>query len=751
MRKNFWIVFFFLFLAVSCSRPSPNLPTLTPSPTHILSTVPVKTTSTPEPAVTARAYLDDWKAGGYESMYAMLTTISHDAINQEDFTERYNGVVNEAALDSIQYEILSALTLNPQSAKVGYRVSLHSILVGDIQADTSMNLSLEGGQWRVQWDDSLILPQLAGGNHLSMDYQIPTRANIYDREGKALVAQSDAVGVRLDAGAVDMEQVGGLLSILSRMSKGQIQPGLWLPKVENYHANGWGLPVGDFAVDAIAPFQNALSSYSGVIMENFRSRYYFDGGLYSAAAHVTGYQSLIQVDEVDKYRRLGYRQDEWVGRAGLELWGEPYLGGKRGGSLYVVNPENKIVTKLAERSPGPSQAITTTLEKDFQENVQDAIAQFPGGAAAVVLERNTGRVLALASFPSFNPNLFVPTNINRDLIDAIFNPETKPTLNRATQGMYPLGSVFKIITMSAALQSGKFTPADEYNCKYEFTEVAGEIRYDWTWDHYQKDGRTQPSGILTLPEGLMRSCNPWFWHIGASLYYDGLTKAVSDMARGFGLGSKTGIEIDENAGNIPEPISVSDAVNLAIGQGDTQVTPLQVADFVAAVGNGGMLYQPTLIEKIGPPDGEPTYVFTSTVRGKLPISPENLKVVQDAMVSVIENRRGTAWYRFRGLNINVAGKTGTAESGSSEPHAWFAGYTFQNNPEKPDIAVVVLVENIGEGSDYAAPIFRRIVESYFFGKPLTLYWWESQIGVVASPTPEVTNTPTPEDTPTPEP
>jgi penicillin-binding protein 2 len=212
------------------------------------------------------------------------------------------------------------------------------------------------------------------------------------------------------------------------------------------------------------------------------------------------------------------------------------------------------------------------------------------------------------------------------------------------------------------------------------------------------------------------------------------------------LGSRTGIEIEEEAGNVPVPASVIDSVNDAIGQGTTQVTPLQVADFVAAVGNGGTLYTPHVVERIAPPDGNPTYVFTPTIRGTLPISLTQLKIVQDAMVSVVADRRGTARHRFIGLDIKVAGKTGTAQSGSGEPHAWFTGYTFEGKADKPDIAVVVLVENIGEGSDYAAPIFRRVLEVYYYGKPLSQYWWESQIGIVKTPTPVVTDTPTPEAT-----
>jgi penicillin-binding protein 2 len=723
----------------------------TTAPTSTLPGPQVETTDVPDPRLIAQQYLDHWKAEEYPAMYAMLTKVSQDAISENDFAARYRNVANEAALSSWDYEILSSLK-NPESGQVGYKVILHSILVGDIDRDTLMNLSLEDGLWYIQWDDSLILPELRGGNNLYMEYRIPSRGNIYSSDGRALVAQADAVAIGLDTAAVDPNQEDSLLGEIYRLTG--VHPETLSGMIEAWRPYGYYLPVADISVDALGSREAVLAGYSGVILSPFRTRYYFDDGI---SPHVIGYMSLIQPDEVDYYKRLGYRVDERVGRDGLEYYAEKSLAGVRGGALYVVDPNKNIVTQLASKDPQPAEAVYTTLDYDLQLGLQRSNALSEGmQGAIVVIERDTGRVLAMLSSPGFNPNLFEPSNFNYSyLINDLYAPST-PLLNRATQGLYPLGSVFKIVTMSAALQSGLYNQDSEYECGYFFTEVAGMQPHDWTYDHYLEDGKTQPSGLLTLPEGLMRSCNPFFWHIGLDFYNRGMFTAISDMARGFGLGSSTGIEIGDADGQIPDPTSQVDAINLAIAQGNTLITPVQVADFIAAVGNGGTLYTPHVINQIVPVVGDPTYVFTPTVRGTLPISSENLAIVTDAMVSVVMNPRGTA-YRTSAFGLNsfvtstgipVAAKTGTAESGFGDPHAWFAGYTFAERENRPDIAVAVLVENGGEGSVVAAPIFRRVLEIYFLGSPQIRYPWEAQVGVVATPTPEETETATPEATET---
>jgi penicillin-binding protein 2 len=703
----------------------------------------VSTTRVPDARAIARAYLDAWKAEDYDAMYALLTGLSQDAISREKFEKHYRGVATEMALSGVDYEIISSLVQNPTSAQVGYRVTFHSTLVGDLQRETVMNLSLEQGQWRVKWDDTLVMPELAGGNYLGMERYIPARANIYDRNGHALVAQADATAIGLIPGQIDPEQEEALFTWLVRLTG--LSADAIRARYENFPpAVDWYLPLGEVPAEMVSKYMDILSGFSGLVLQPYKARYYFDGGI---AAHVVGYVTTIQAGQEEAYLRRGYSLDERVGQAGLEKWGEPYLSGTRGGALYVFNSQGQIVTRLAEKPAQPAQAIYTTLDRDFQREVERALSGFRG--AVVVLERDTGRVLAMASSPDFDPNAFEPVNRNSSyLLQEIFSDPATPTFNRATQGQYPPGSIFKLVTIAAALESGLYTPETTYQCGYFFTEVQGLTLNDWTYDHYLEDGKTAPSGLLTLPQGLIRSCNPFFWHIGLDLYRQGKTTAIADMARGYGLGSPTGIiGLDEAAGNVPLPENEVDAVNLAIGQGKMLVTPLQVANFVAALGNGGTLYRPQVVERIAPPDGEATFTFKPEVIGKLPVSPESLKVIQEAMRGVVASTqpRGTAWHRFTGLDILVAGKTGTAQSGSGQPHAWFAGYTFEGRADKPDIAAAVIVENVGEGSDYAAPIFRRIVEIYFYGRPTKLYPWESgfYITPTPTPTPEVVETPQP--------
>jgi penicillin-binding protein 2 len=710
-------------------------PTAIPSPG--LPTPHLGLTPAPDERAAVNAYFEALKVNDLASMYAMLTRLSQETITQENFAKRYTDALNEMGAGKFDYEILSTL-LSPYSAQVSVRLVYHTALVGDIQRDVLMNLAIDNGQWRVQWEDGLILPELAGGNSLKMDYEIPARGDIYDRAGLPVATQAEVFAFGIDTGAINYNTIDTLTGELARLC------GLVEKDIQDQIAisgTGWYLPMCEGSRDEAGRLL-ALNP-GGLVVTSYTSRYYANQGF---AAPITGYLLSISPEQLIDYRRLGYRGDERTGQQGIEKWAENYLSGAHGGSLYVVDASGQIVTRLGESAPQAANSVYLTIDSDLQYYAEQALKRFRG--AVVVLERDSGRVLAMASSPNYDPNLFDPNTPNSDLLNTLLSDQNQPLVNRAAQEQYPLGSVFKIITMAAGLESGLYLPQTTYDCQYEFTELVplgGPVLHDWTWTHCQEaiaageacDGHSElPSGLLTLPEGLMRSCNPYFYHIGLDLFTLNRANDVANMARAFGLGQPTGIEqIPESAGQIPVPANEVDATSLAIGQGNTLVTPLQVATFIAALGNGGTLYRPQLVEKIVDVNGNPVLTFKPEARGALPLRPDNLQLIQDAMISVVENPRGTANFRLRGLNVPVAGKTGTAETGGLRPHAWFAGYTMaEQDTGLPDIAIAVIVENVGEGSDYAAPIFRWMVETYIYGSPQSVPWF-GPIGDPYTPTP----------------
>ena len=720
--RLFSILLLIAFLLVSCDPPSAaETPTPTAEPTS-LPTAVVQVTSVPDVEDTVNDFLLAWQEYRYTDMFNMLTPLTRDAQTVEAFTQRYTDVAQALAMTSVTGEILSVMT-NPRTAQVAYRLTFESNLINQYTTpEIVMDLSLENGSWKIEWHDGLIMPQLRGGNLLRADISVPARGNIYSVDGETFAAQTSAYAIAIQPDLIDRE--GTMLAELSRLLD---MPTADIQDLYEYaRGTNWYVAVGDAPADKVEERYNQIIAAGGVWLNQFDARYYYAG---ASAAQVVGYVLAIPEEQLSEYQAEGYVGTEFVGMSGIEKGSEEQLRGVRGADIYVTTADGQIVDRLGHSDSYPSLSVTTTLEYEFQEMVERALSGKTG--AIVVLERDTGRVLAMASSPSFNPNLFDADNKNRNYqLNEVLSDQLNPTLNRATQSGYPLGSVFKIISMAAALESGLYQADTMYSCGYTFEELAGQVFYDWTWDH-----EVAASGDLTLQEGLMRSCNPYFYHIGLDLYRQNFETAIAEMAMGFGLGSQTGIgQLDEEDGSVPLPQSEGDAIQLAIGQGTLQVTPLQVATFIAALGNGGTLYQPQLVEHYIQANGEFVDNFEPIKTGELPVSAENLEIILEAMRMVTSNERGTAYSTFYSLNYPIYGKTGTAQTSLEQPHSWFAGFTDANIPGKPDIAIAVITEFAGEGSEVSTPIFRRVVELYFEGKAIRKYPWESQLWVTHTPT-----------------
>jgi penicillin-binding protein 2 len=736
MKRGALFLLLITLLVTACNQASDGLP-------GGEATVPTLPTRAPEPTLGpitedaggyARAFYRAWEGGDLLGMYSLLSPESQALVDSGAFIRRYQEAMDTATVRSIRAQPLSSLQEGP-AAEMSWRVTWETALVGDIVRDHTMRLVYDDGRWGVDWDEGLILPELAGGNRLSMEYQIPTRGNIYDREGLALAYQGNAFELGVIPGRITDE--AGLLALLSQVF------GRPTDKLRELYANAqpeWYVPLGTISEATLQQYILQLEPYfqAGLSQpQRQRARLYSDLG---TAPHLIGYMGAIPVDQLADYKGAGYRGDERVGLAGLEAWGEEYLNGERGGRLSVVTPTGEVAAIIEETEPQAARSIYTTFDLDFQAAVESALAEaiqshpLAEKGAIVVLNPNSGDVLAMATYPSYDPTVFDALQVDGGArLTSLLNDPSQPLINRAAQGVYPAGSTFKLVTMGAALNSGLYNFDSRYSSTGVWTRLGEEYaKTDWL---------TGGHGTVSLRTALIVSCNTCFYDVGYTV--DGADNQLFPrIAQEFGFGRPTGIQgIAEASGLIPDPDwklatigdgwATGDAVNMAIGQGYVQVTPLQMAVLAGAIANGGTLYRPTLIDRIGAAGSAPEEPFPPQANGTLPVSAEDLAIYQDALWNVTHSGNGTATHRFQNFPISVSGKTGTAEAPPGPPHAWFVGYAPSEPYTMPDgtvidtpqLAIAVIVENAGEGSEVGAPLFRRVVERYFGITPEAPFPW----------------------------
>ena len=741
-RKSFVLLILFVFL-VACGGDG-NLPTIQDSselvtlpPSATVTAVPTDIPTQDDASGIGLAFFKAWEMDDLLGMYSLLTPQSQALVGSIPFVELYENAMTTATVQAVQTQPLGVIQ-EGNNAEMEIRVVWKTAAVGDIIRDLTVPMRYENGRWGIVWNEGLILPELADGNYLVMDRRIPARANIYDQNGKALAYQGSILTLGVIPGQIEDET--GMLNALSPLlnkTPEEIK--------EDYAAAqpDWYWPIGDVTEQTMQELGHTIQPYIGKGLASPQPRL---ARLYSdakAAPHLVGYTGFIPEEEIETYQASGYAGDEQVGLAGIEAWGEEYLRGQQGGTLSVYNANNEFVSTIQEQEPKQARSVYTTLDLEFQIGVEqilnDAIGTYPGGqrGAAVVLDVNTGKVLAMASYPTYNPTIFDALRPEAAIeLGQVFSDPNNPLLNRATQGAYPAGSLFKVVTFSAGIKSGLYTPESRYSSIGTWSRLGENfIKRDWLEGGH---------GNISMKHAIVVSCNSCFYDMAFEM--DGADPFIfPNTAREFGLDQLTGIVgVNESPGLIPDPTwkienvgegwVTGDAVNMGIGQGFVQVTPLQIASIFAAIANGGTLYRPSLIDRIGAGGGAPEETFPTQINGLLPIAPDILQILKDSLYKVTTDPSGTATHIFNGLNplpVPVAGKTGTAEAPPNNSHAWFAGYapaapyTKQDGGTvtDPEIAVVVIVENAGEGSAVAAPIVRQIIELYYGITPLTPVPW----------------------------
>jgi len=698
---------------------------------------------TPRPTCPACAvtenYLADYTGGKYEAMYKLVSQATIQKFSDKNIlgstwkdahdyiVNRTAALVGEARITSMEATPGKVTLTNATTASVPVRVTMDSTWVGTIIQNITIPLVYEHGAWKVNWTPGLIFTALDDPadpyyqRRLRLLGAEGMRGTIYDMNNVPLAQDQQVFTVGVVPGQIKNEP-----SLLATLS---VALGMPADQIKGLYT---GKPAGSFvrirtlSTKAYQPVQNIINTQTqnGAAVQTDTERVYPYG---ADAAAITGYVSVVTADDLKNDTAHFYGNADMVGRSGVEQWAEQYLRPGRGGQLVVrdINADGsdgRIENVIADRTPTNGDDVHTSISIAAQEaaiNTLRGFQKYSGSTAA--LDPATGEVRVLASYPMYNPNDF-----SQDFAPGInaLNSLDHPYLDRAVGGSYPIGSVFKVITLTAAMENG-ISPTQVFSCPGSYL-VPGETKP-------RPDDDPHGHGNLTVPQALPPSCDVVFWKVAVLLNQKD-PYIIPKMARAFGLGAATGIiglpQDEENAGQVPDPAyyqshknaqwTPTDATNLAIGQGDLLVTPLQIAGIAAAVANNGVRMRPRLVTSITSPTGAVVQTYPAEEVGKLPVSASTLSIVQTAMVSTTITKGGTSYNELHNFPVLIAAKTGTAESSSPAhpmpPHSCYTAYApaspLSGPPVAPKIAVGAVVEHSGLGEKFALPVVESILRSY---------------------------------------
>jgi len=713
-----------LALLTACSSTSPSsaplLPTLAPSPTAAINLE--------EAQRVAITFLDAWQKQDFRAMHALISFASQEATPYEQFQQLYQDAQNLITFESFRYQPLSLARESDRVVVLGYDMTFETSILGnfdDPQRTMRLIWDRNSSAWRVAWSIGDIFAEMGDGATLRFEASVPRRANIYDRDG-VILADQNGVVVDVSLIAEDVADMPACLAALSQASK---RPQEQITARLSAAKTNWVVTVATLEPQDYTAHQQTLTELCKATFSQRAIRQYPQGTL---MPHILGNVGYPEEDEIAELLRIGFNQETILGRSGIEASWDAVLRGQPGGRLSLMSPNGKRLRLLAESQAVIPESLWLTIDADLQSFSQrvfnrwysqaaDSWAKTSRGGAAVVLDVTSGEVLALVSFPTYEGNALNPfPAIGREAANAVLQAlgedPANPLLNRAAQGIYPAGSIMKVIDAVAVADSGVYPMDFSYMCTGVWQE-GNDRRFDWLAGGH---------GRMTIASALTNSCNPFFYQTGLAL--DRVDPfLLPSYARRMGLGAPTGINaIGESGGTIPDPDWIrinrglpwtfSHAVSMAIGQGEVEVTPLQMTRLYSALANGGTLYRPLLVRETGLLD-QRQRVAEADAMSELGLRADVLPMVQDGLCDVTTAQYGTASHIFRRSilqQIGVCGKTGTAQApgAGAPPHSWFMAWAPRDEPQ---IVVGVLVENAGDGSAIAAPITREIMEYYFYG------------------------------------
>ncbi len=471
----------------------------------------------------------------------------------------------------------------------------------------------------------------------------------------------------------------------------------------------------DVSRDVVAIIEAYKLDLPGIVITVEPTRHYLEG---KRASHLVGYLGEISREELKSGCFPDNRIRDFIGRFGVEKAYEPYFHGRRGEQRIEVNALGQLTRVLKTEEATPGNNIYLTLDIRLQRKAEALLSGKVG--AAVAMDPSNGHILAMASSPAFDPNVFVEGMTYESWNDLASN-RFRPMENKAIQGQYPPASTYKIVTAIAGLEEGVITEHTRVFCP-------GYYRYgDRTFRCWKRGGH----GFMKITDALVESCDVFFYQVGEKLGVDRL----AGYAKACGLGLPTGVDLDKEAkglvptswwklGRMGVPWQGGETLSVAIGQGFDLVTPIQMLSLISAVANGGIRYKPLVVRRIESSDGSLVKKEVPVPLGRLSVSDKTLQIVKRSLMDAVNKPTGTGWIA-RIPGIDVAGKTGTAqvvgmkEDNKENPveskhlhfrdHAWFIAFA---PAEQPRVAVAVLIEHGGHGSTAAGPIAREMIKTY---------------------------------------
>lgn len=546
-----------------------------------------------------------------------------------------------------------------------------------------------------------------------------SRGLIFDRNKKLLVDNRPSFNLK-----ITLEDAGEIKKTVKKVARLiQVPFEELMETIADAGQGAFYKPVtlkNDISRDQLAIVEAHKFDLPGIHIDIEPTRYYIHK---KSAAHLLGYLGQINIAELKNDKYPNVKSGDAIGRYGIEKSFETYLQGKRGGRQIEVDANGRTIKVLKTVEPVSGNDLNLTLDLDLQQAAEELLKDKDG--AVVAIDPNNGDVLVMASNPSFDQNDFIG-GISQKKWDALISDPGKPMTNKAIQAEYPPASTYKIVTSFAGLEEKHIDIHSTAFCP-GFLKYGNRVYRCWN-----KNGH----GEVNVVAGLSQSCDVFYYQTGDEVGVD----TLAQYARGCGFGKKTGIILEnERKGLIPtsawkkkrfkESWQGGETLSVAIGQGYNLVTPLQMAVFIAAVGNGGTLYRPRIVTTITDSHANIVRKIEPEITGGLPASRETLNIVQTGLLRVVQGERGTA-RRIRLEGVAIAGKTGTAQVFSIKKgekiesedleyalrdHAWFVCYAPAENPV---IALSVIIEHGEHGSSTAAPIAGALIEQYMKGLSL---------------------------------